>query len=257
MSNTVALKALKSMDAPALFDAFHQEVTDSHSGDEARQLERALEVATDLHDGQWRKVYREGDTLDPYIVHPVRNALRLHRIGCEDTDVLCATLLHDTVEDCLNKFVSDYCNRSVKNMSNVEKRESSFQWIADEFSEKTSNIVRNVTNPLPGKGSYKMSPEYKRNVYRVHVQESLGKDAGTFLTKFSDFVDNAGSLPHMLNRAPESAQAVERMGKKYAPLVSVFRHYASHHELNVGSKGMHEISAHLNLIENKLNLIIA
>ena len=56
-------------------------------------VEKAFEVACKLHDGQFRK----GG--EPYIAHPVEVAAILEKMDF-DTNVICAGLLHDTVEDC-------------------------------------------------------------------------------------------------------------------------------------------------------------
>lgn len=57
--------------------------------------ERALQVAIEAHQGQFRK----GGQPVPYAVHPVHIALMLARAGYEDP-VVQAALLHDVVEDC-------------------------------------------------------------------------------------------------------------------------------------------------------------
>ena len=58
-------------------------------------VERALRVAIEAHDGQFRR----GDDRCPYAVHPAHVALLLARLGMDD-DVVQAALLHDVVEDC-------------------------------------------------------------------------------------------------------------------------------------------------------------
>jgi GTP pyrophosphokinase len=55
-------------------------------------IQRAFEVAAARHHGQFR---RSGD---PYITHPVAVAMILAGLGADD-QMLCAGLLHDTVED--------------------------------------------------------------------------------------------------------------------------------------------------------------
>lgn len=57
------------------------------------KVERAYDVANFLHLNQFRK----GG--DPYIIHPLEVALILAKLNF-DIDVVCAALLHDTVEDC-------------------------------------------------------------------------------------------------------------------------------------------------------------
>ena len=54
---------------------------------------RAYDVAAQCHQGQKR---RSGD---PYITHPVAVATILARLGIADDQLLCAAILHDTVED--------------------------------------------------------------------------------------------------------------------------------------------------------------
>ena len=57
---------------------------------------RAYEYAKNLHEGQFRV------SGDPYISHPIAVAEIV--AGLElDTDSICASLLHDTVEDCAEK----------------------------------------------------------------------------------------------------------------------------------------------------------
>lgn len=56
---------------------------------------RALKFAAALHRDQKRK-----DNISPYINHPIDVAEMLVRVGgVSDSEVLCAALLHDTVED--------------------------------------------------------------------------------------------------------------------------------------------------------------
>jgi GTP pyrophosphokinase len=54
---------------------------------------RAYDVAALCHQGQKR---RSGD---PYITHPVAVATILAGLGTADDQMLCAAILHDTVED--------------------------------------------------------------------------------------------------------------------------------------------------------------
>lgn len=58
------------------------------------EVERALRVCIDAHEGQVRKGERV-----PYAVHPYHVALMLTRWGL-DEEVVQAGLLHDVVEDC-------------------------------------------------------------------------------------------------------------------------------------------------------------
>lgn len=57
------------------------------------QIEEAIEVAAEAHQGQYRK-----GTHTPYITHPYAVGLILLEAGCPEP-VIIAGLLHDTVED--------------------------------------------------------------------------------------------------------------------------------------------------------------
>src|SRR5437899_2848929 len=61
-------------------------------GADAGLITRAYDVAAHWHDGQKR---RSGD---PFITHPLAVATILAELGADD-EVLCAALLHDTIED--------------------------------------------------------------------------------------------------------------------------------------------------------------
>lgn len=56
-------------------------------------LEKALQIASMAHEGQYRK-----HTKVPYIVHPVAVGMLLQKAGYGE-DLIAAGLLHDTVED--------------------------------------------------------------------------------------------------------------------------------------------------------------
>lgn len=58
-------------------------------------LLKAISFAAQRHQGQMRK-----DKATPYVAHPMRVATLLtQEFGVRDPDVLCAALLHDTIED--------------------------------------------------------------------------------------------------------------------------------------------------------------
>jgi (p)ppGpp synthase/HD superfamily hydrolase len=56
---------------------------------------RARLVAHIVHYDQKRKYTRE-----PFVIHPIRVMERVGRYPGHDDDMMCAALLHDTVEDC-------------------------------------------------------------------------------------------------------------------------------------------------------------
>ena len=57
-------------------------------------IEKAMKFATRAHEGQFRK-----GTQRPYIVHPAEVSEIVAEMT-DDEDVICAAVLHDTIEDC-------------------------------------------------------------------------------------------------------------------------------------------------------------
>lgn len=57
-------------------------------------IDEAVEFATKAHEGQFRK-----GTTRPYIVHPIEVADIVSSMT-RDEEVICAAVLHDTIEDC-------------------------------------------------------------------------------------------------------------------------------------------------------------
>ena len=62
------------------------------------QLKMALSLARKLHDGQYRK---DGS---PYLQHPLKVCSSLISYGIEDDVTLSAALLHDVLEDCMDRL---------------------------------------------------------------------------------------------------------------------------------------------------------
>ena len=72
---------------------------------------RALPFAKEKHEGQ----YRKGETLIPYISHPLAMACHAIALGLEEDELLAAILLHDVCEDCGVSPANLPVNRSVQN----------------------------------------------------------------------------------------------------------------------------------------------
>lgn len=65
----------------------------TQDGPRKNQIEEAIEVAAEAHQGQYRK-----GTRTPYITHPYAVGLILMEAGCPEA-VIIGGILHDTVED--------------------------------------------------------------------------------------------------------------------------------------------------------------
>lgn len=96
----------------------------------------------------------------PYINHPLAVAEILASVGCvEDTDVLCAALLHDTVEDT----------------------ETTLEELEQEFGSTVARIVAEVTDD-------KSLPKSERKRRQVEKASQVSREAK--LVKLADKISN-------------------------------------------------------------------
>lgn len=83
---------------------------------------KAVAFACEQHRGQKRT---EADGEVDYVVHPVRVSEHLRRLaGCDDVEILCAAVLHDTIEDSRTRFDE----------------------LAEAFGDRVARIVAELTN---------------------------------------------------------------------------------------------------------------
>tara|TARA_R110000851_G_C13102760_1_gene569336 strand:- start:79882 stop:80421 length:540 start_codon:yes stop_codon:yes gene_type:complete len=123
-------------------------------------LRESFLVADTAHEGQVRKY-----TGDPYIVHPLAVAKIVQSVT-QDIDMLCAAMLHDTVEDTT--------------MTN-----SAIQKI---FGVRTANFVNELTDicvPEDGNRALRKSIE-RRRLNQVSAQAQT--------IKLADLIDNSKSI---------------------------------------------------------------
>ncbi len=120
------------------------------------KLTKALEFAADKHKFQKRK----GETPPPYINHPIQLLHLLTDVGqVEDVDVLCAAVLHDTVEDTATQ------------PSEIERL----------FGKRVCQIVMECTDD-------KCLPSMVRK--RLQVTHAAEKSHGAKLVKLADKICN-------------------------------------------------------------------
>ena len=153
-----------------------------------RQVTRALRLAARLHASDHRQ-------REPYVNHLLRVALRIMvHYGIREPDVICAALLHDSVEDHAEDL-------------SAAGRPEAFALLAAAYGDRVAELVAAVTNPLYAPGSHADSQ------YREHVADSLAACPWARVIKLSDFTDNGVGLIHTTGK-----KAV-RLARKYAPLV--------------------------------------
>ena len=158
-----------------------------------RRLNQALDLAGRLHAGDRREH-------EPYVNHLLRVAIRImSHYGVRDTDVVCAALLHDAVEDHAAELAED------------GGRPAAVAALAAEFGPRVAGLVAAVTNPeyAPDRDAHEQ--------YREHVADSLRHEPWARVIKASDFTDNGAGLIHT------TGPRLRKLARKYAPLVPVLR----------------------------------
>lgn len=202
---------LKKLNSPALALTIMKNCK-TFAGVNKVNVRNAIEFAAGVHRMDTRSNRGKFDRT-PYIEHPLRNTLRIIRLGCEDEPTLVGSLLHDTVEDHPKEICEEYLG--VIPESEEEARELAFKYIADTFGEETSRIVRGMSNPIMPR----YAPAAQRNQwYAEHVAEAI-EDPKVCLTKTSDFIDNAVGLYH--NQSSMSPVSINKKATKYLPVCDI------------------------------------
>lgn len=130
------------------------------------KLLEAASFAAKKHSGQKRK----GADGEPYINHPLEVANLLANVGkIEDTDVLIAALLHDTIEDT----------------------ETTKEEIARKFGENVSAMVMEVTDD-------KSLPKAERK--QLQIEHAPHLSPGAKLIKLGDKISN---ITDIMNNPPQ------------------------------------------------------
>ena len=150
------------------------------------KIKRAYEIASMLHEGQFRK------SGEAYICHPIAVAEIVAELGL-DTDSICAALLHDTVEDCSDKI-------------DLPKLKKEF---GEQVAEMVDGLTKLVQIPFNDKDSLHME-----NLRKMLL--AMTKDIRVIFIKLADRTHNMRTL----NAQPEEKRrsiALETM-HVYAPL---------------------------------------
>ena len=213
---TMPLHAITSTYGEAgLRERFAAEIA-SWPGPDRRRMEQALDLAARLHAGDRRD-------REPYLNHLLRVAIRIMTYyGVRDTDVICAALLHDSVEDHPAELAGGAADPA-----------AALAVLAAEFGPRVAELVSAVTNPqyVPGR-----DPDEQ---YREHVADSLRGNPWARVIKVSDFTDNGAGLMHT------TGPRVHRLAGKYAPLVPVLAELIARPDTPLSAAAKERISAQL------------
>lgn len=221
--NQSALKSLSVEDLTIVLTRHH---TRDMSMADAAQVSSSARWATELHEGAYRKnpILIAGRTPSnervPYISHPLRNTVRLARWGVLDRDVLIASVLHDTVEDCVDRMAQGAGDW--REGDEAHNRSVSLRAVEQRYGKAVRDIVESVSNPILPKGTPREEANRK---YAEHVQSAIMRHPGAFLVKFSDFVDNALNMHNGYD--PGMSQ---RLSRKYLLVCPSLRAAFAQHE---------------------------
>lgn len=239
---------LKDMDTAQLSQTLRYESI--ALGMDEKVIDSSINLASILHAHQTRR-NRGNFTNVPYIEHPLRNAVRLIRLGVEDQDIVVAAVLHDTIEDGAKVFVKKFKNQNGK-VDELDARSILSEHIQNAYGNKTLEYVEAVTNDYMA--DMQLTPEDKRTIYRNHVKANILHNPGVFLVKVSDFIDNATGLYH--NDKPGQEKQVSKQARKYLPVVKVFQDAMNNYELPVSENGHQTITRQLDITAQRLKTIV-
>jgi len=240
MSTNIRKTALKNLDSAGLTIALQEDIRAYSEFFDFEKVYQAIVASTYLHAKQTR-ANRGNLPRTPYIEHPLRNTLRLVRWDCRSQDIIIATLLHDTVEDCADRICRYEYGMNIREMTKEEMRAKAYEYIEAEFGSEVRRLVAGVTN---GFFVGHETKDEKRAIYAAHVRESI-TDPDIFLVKIADFVDNASGLYH--NDIKENAEKVIHLAIKYLPVVDIFEEQFNKFsdELKVSEAAKADIRKHL------------
>ena len=101
-------------------------------------IDKAIEFATEAHEGQFRK-----GTKRPYIVHPIEVG-DIVAAMTKDEEVISAAILHDTIEDCkevTKETISECFSQRVADIVAQESEDKSKTW-----KERKGATIRHIKN---------------------------------------------------------------------------------------------------------------
>lgn len=205
-----------------------------------QSIEIAMNVAMEAHDGQMRGPL-------PYSSHLLRVASRIIKhFGVTEPHIIRAALLHDSVEDVPGKLTYGLMVPD-KEIDDIKHRPAALQTITDMFGEDTAELVANVTNP-----EFDSSGDTQAQ-YREHVAELMREHPEARVIKLSDFIDNCKGLNH--NERPLAA--IQRLARKYYPLIETMREFALAEDTPIPEQGKAYINESLDVARERCEYYIS
>lgn len=153
-------------------------------------VNEAYEFAKAAHSGQDRDEGR------PYIVHPLRMIIMMHRDwGVNDRVMLMAALMHDVVEDT----------------------DITIDQIRDQFGEKTAEYVQALTRPRDSDEDERPNDKFEAKKRKFEYYQNAPFKIRQL--KMFDLIDNMGDWPHFIEIDHPTAKKFPRWLFEYKTFV--------------------------------------
>lgn len=187
---------------------------------------KALEFAIAAHAGQVRKRYGL-----PYHVHLTSVVAVLRHAGCYDENILCAAVLHDTIEDT--------------NTTHIQLAEVFGKSIADLVLELTNSGIDEIEKQIAEKNPELPPKEVRALAKQQYTRTTMEKRSdAAFMIKCADLIDNCIDFLNTGEPA-EKKQMQERIkqvisvydNRKFTEFEPIIKKLIQHlHELAYGSQ---------------------
>ncbi|WP_419954308.1 HD domain-containing protein [Neobacillus niacini] len=155
-------------------------------------VEKALQIASKSHEGQYRK-----KTDIPYIIHPVAVGMMLLKSGYHE-EIVAAGILHDTVEDTpltLDEIKRDFGSNIAKIVEGSSEPDKSLPWKARkehtiEFLKTASEDIRAVVCADKLHNIRSIIRDYEQVGEAVWIRFNAGKEQQRWY--YTNVVDSLG-----------------------------------------------------------------
>lgn len=147
-------------------DDIMNELVKNHKVSNKKTVKKAYDYALEMHEGQTRK------SGEPYIMHPLRVARFIATWGFE-SDVICAALLHDVVEDChttideVRRLFGDSISRIVDAVTSLDKDLKNADGLTKEEIDKLSDAK--LQERMTEKALFVKAADRLDNLYTIDV----------------------------------------------------------------------------------------
>lgn len=243
---------LKELNASQLSQTLQNEAHEA--GMNRETVSSAIDLASILHSHQTRGNRGNFDKT-PYIEHPLRNSVRLLRLGVKDEDIIVSAILHDTIEDGAQIFVKKFSETPVVS-GELAARAELGSYIEKSYGSRVLEIVEAVSNDyIADTVKSRMSAEEKNRIYLEHVKKSIKDRPDVFLVKLSDLVDNAVGLHN--NDTPNRREKTRKQAVKYLPVIHLFDEELSKHNMGLSDDVVKKLKQKMDMAVIRLNRIIA